>query len=31
MPGEWENHVLKAKSLAGGNNNQTWARWKKLE
>jgi hypothetical protein len=28
---EWEDHVVKAKKPSGGNNNWTWAGWKKLE
>jgi len=31
MAREWEDHVVKAKRLVGGNNNRTWAGWRKLE
>ncbi len=31
MVREWEDHVVKAKRLVGGNNNRTWAGWRKLE
>ncbi len=28
---EWEDHVVEARSLIGGNNNRTWVEWRKLK
>ncbi len=31
MLGKWEDNVVETRSHAGGNNNQTWVGWRKLE